>query len=531
MVFCVVVYHGGILVTDPIVEYRGGTNGIINGQDPDKWSYFEAVGILREDFGYAGVVKLWWKGILDGDEFKELTNDAQATDMVAYAEANNGVVHMYVESKDGNEGMVADNFNDNNDLNEDNNSEESFPHVQLDDSEEERANAIDDGFEVGISEGQASGIGWVNLSGFGDGEGEGSIGGGVEGGGGECSVGGGVESGGSRGGAGGFDGTFVQSRLNDVGVIDEGYESEILPSDKSGSEDENCDVMYPQFNKEHMGKNFQFKLGMEFGSLSDFKEAILEHSVLNGREVRFKKNDKERALAVCKHVCDFKAYVSRVGTSHTFRLKTYNPKHTCGRVFNNSNANSNWIAKVLVNKLKATTNDLTLKDIIGEIRCNYSTGITMSRARRAKAIAKRSVEGDARKQYTQLWSYAAELRRSCPGNTCLLKIERPTPALLPHFGSFYMCLDGPKQAFKSACRPLIGVDGCHLKTKYGGQLLIAVGRDPNDQYMPIAFAVVENETKESWKWFMNLLLEDLGDLNTNRYVFISDQQKVNSKLF
>ena len=108
----------------------------------------------------------------------------------------------------------------------------------------------------------------------------------------------------------------------------------------------------------------------------------------------------------------------------------------------------------------------------------------------------------------------------------MLKIQRPAPALLPQFGSFYKCLDGPKQAFKSACRPLIGMDGCHLKTKYGGQLLIAVGRDPNDQYMPIAFAVVEMETKETWKWFTNLLLEDLGDLNSNRWVFISDQQKV-----
>jgi hypothetical protein len=68
------------------------------------------------------------------------------------------------------------------------------------------------------------------------------------------------------------------------------------------------------------------------------------------------------------------------------------------------------------------------------------------------------------------------------------------------------------------------VDGCHLKIKYGGQLLIAVGRDPNDQYFPLAFGVVETETKESWRWFLQLLMEDLGE--DKRYVFISDQQKV-----
>ena len=55
-----------------------------------------------------------------------------------------------------------------------------------------------------------------------------------------------------------------------------------------------------------------------------------------------------------------------------------------------------------------------------------------------------------------------------------------------------MCLQGSKLAFKKSCRPIIGLDGCHLKSKYGGQ--IAVGRDPNDQYLPLAFVVVENET-------------------------------------
>jgi hypothetical protein len=68
------------------------------------------------------------------------------------------------------------------------------------------------------------------------------------------------------------------------------------------------------------------------------------------------------------------------------------------------------------------------------------------------------------------------------------------------------------------------VDGCHLKTKYGGQLLIAVGRDPNDQYFPLAFGVVETETKESWRWFLQQLMDDVGQ--DNRFVFILDQQKV-----
>lgn len=92
------------------------------------------------------------------------------------------------------------------------------------------------------------------------------------------------------------------------------------------------------------------------------------------------------------------------------------------------------------------------------------------------------------------------------------------------FGSFYFYFDGCKKGFINGCIPFVGVDGYHLKTKYDGQLLIVVDRDPNDQYFPLAFDVVEIETKESWMCFLQLLMEDIRQ--EIRYVLISDQQKV-----
>jgi hypothetical protein len=65
-----------------------------------------------------------------------------------------------------------------------------------------------------------------------------------------------------------------------------------------------------------------------------------------------------------------------------------------------------------------------------------------------------------------------------------------------------------------------------LKGTYGGQLLSAVGKDGNNQMMPIAFAIVEAETKESWAWFINILMEDLNSIHYRKWSFISDQQKV-----
>ncbi|KAF7836002.1 putative MULE transposase domain-containing protein [Senna tora] len=58
------------------------------------------------------------------------------------------------------------------------------------------------------------------------------------------------------------------------------------------------------------------------------------------------------------------------------------------------------------------------------------------------------------------------------------------------FQRLYFCLDACKKSFLT-CRKIIGLDGCFLKGGHGCQLLSAVGRDPNDQMLPLAFAVVE----------------------------------------
>ena len=93
-----------------------------------------------------------------------------------------------------------------------------------------------------------------------------------------------------------------------------------------------------------------------------------------------------------------------------------------------------------------------------------------------------------------------------------------------YFERLYICLEGCKKGFMAGCRPIIGLDACHLKIKSGRQLVTAIARDPNEEYFPLAYAVVEAETKDSWTWFINLLLAYIGQ-NT-RWTFISNKQKV-----
>ncbi|CAI9276058.1 unnamed protein product [Lactuca saligna] len=58
-----------------------------------------------------------------------------------------------------------------------------------------------------------------------------------------------------------------------------------------------------------------------------------------------------------------------------------------------------------------------------------------------------------------------------------------------------------------------------------GELLCAIGRDANDKIYPIAWVVVNVENKQNWKWFIELLIDDLHLNLGNGFSLMSEQHK------
>jgi len=162
-----------------------------------------------------------------------------------------------------------------------------------------------------------------------------------------------------------------------------------------------------------------------------------------------------------------------------------------------------------------------------EVKERWRVDVNPSMMYRARTMANRQIFGKHEIQYVKLLDYCETLRSTNPGSCVVMKVDRPVPEVNPKFLRMYCSLAAMKKGFLEGCRPVIGVDGCFLKGPFKGQLLAVVGRDGNDNMYPIAYDVVEAETKDSWIWFLKTLVSDLGHHERHsRPTFISDRQKV-----
>ncbi|CAL2260830.1 unnamed protein product [Prunus armeniaca] len=235
-------------------------------------------------------------------------------------------------------------------------------------------------------------------------------------------------------------------------------------------------------------------------------------------------NEKYKLKAVCKVVsCPWQIYVAwKNSTDRSLVVKYYNSNHNCVRVFQNTKASSKWLTEKFLPRIQSNPT-MPPQFIVNAASSEFKVGISRMKTYRAKTDALRMIEGSVVKQYVILWDYCHELEDKNPSSTIKMQCEFVDGEAV--FKRLYICLEPLKRGFKMNCRPLIGLDACHLNGVYGGQLLTAIGIDPNNETWVLAYAVVEIETRESWTWFIDLLAKDVDIVNSYEWTFISDKQK------
>ncbi|GJR11944.1 hypothetical protein Tco_0794596 [Tanacetum coccineum] len=171
-----------------------------------------------------------------------------------------------------------------------------------------------------------------------------------------------------------------------------------------------------------------------------------------------------------------------------------------------------FLSKGIVDQVEKNP-DIPIRALQEELQRKYELGVSRQKAFRAKAAALNQVKGDYRQQYTMLRDYCLELRRANHDTTIKIEVERDSVSSDENtrmFKRIYICLGPLKKGFKACGRDLLGLDGAFMKGPYPGQLLTAIGLDANNGIYPLAYAIVEKETTDSWTWFLECVGDDLG---------------------
>ncbi|XP_043717537.1 uncharacterized protein LOC122665452 [Telopea speciosissima] len=135
---------------------------------------------------------------------------------------------------------------------------------------------------------------------------------------------------------------------------------------------------------------------------------------------------------------------------------------------------------------------MTIKSMMTSIQGQFGIVVHKLQCNRAKQIAKGEHWGNHIAAYYKLPAYCEMLLNKNSGSVVLLHPEvRHDFNEDPTFQRLFICLDACKKGFVSGCGPFIGLDGCHLKGRYGRIMLSAVSVDGNNCLFPLAFAIVE----------------------------------------
>ncbi|GBG75439.1 hypothetical protein CBR_g20069 [Chara braunii] len=261
----------------------------------------------------------------------------------------------------------------------------------------------------------------------------------------------------------------------------------------------------------------------EFPAVKDLRNAVAQHVVENCYEFVVVKSDNKRYTIKCKDdKCMWRLHGSHVSDSPVFVVKGIG-EHTCGGLtkLSNRQATSAWVAQMIEPKLRDTP-DYKPVEIMNDLFRDHGVKVKYRCAWKGKEIAKARILGSDDDGYRYLRQYCKEVQRSNPGSLAFMQTEEGNS----RFECMFLALDACIRGFQH-CRPLIGLDGTFIKTRYKGCLMGATTIDAQGQLFPVAFALVAGEDADNWSWFLNHLkgtFESRG-MDTSVITFLSDREK------
>ncbi|XP_027767745.1 uncharacterized protein LOC107030060 [Solanum pennellii] len=165
---------------------------------------------------------------------------------------------------------------------------------------------------------------------------------------------------------------------------------------------------------------------------------------------------------------------SNVNKSGMFRIRAFNTDHTCplkDKVYSQKHATSMLIGGIVKPKLVDHKRKYTPSDIRSDVKIYLGVDVNYSLAWRAREKALVSLRGTVAASYSKLPAYLYMMNITYPGSHIRLKKTDKNEFLY-----VFVALNSFIQGFEH-CRPVIVVDGSHLRGPYNGTFVAASTTD------------------------------------------------------
>ncbi|XP_074322849.1 uncharacterized protein LOC141659821 [Apium graveolens] len=209
--------------------------------------------------------------------------------------------------------------------------------------------------------------------------------------------------------------------------------------------------------------------------MAEFRDTVRRYGVLDRRGVQFITNDGRRCQVSCEANCPFYIWCSRDKDSETVTVKTQVDTHLCTKPYNNKMANVKYLCEVFGDRIRKNP-QWSCKEMAETIKNELEIEIPRIKVLRLRKMALEGIAESLRQHYARVRDFGQEVLLSNPKNTVKMSTTRLNPEDPVKFKRIYVCYYALKAGWKAGCRPVIGLDGCFLKTVCGGQLLSAIWR-------------------------------------------------------
>ncbi|GJT41362.1 transmembrane 9 superfamily member 11-like protein [Tanacetum coccineum] len=225
------------------------------------------------------------------------------------------------------------------------------------------------------------------------------------------------------------------------------------------------------------GPSSLVRLHDTFDSKEQIKIVLGRKAFEEGFQIRYPRSDPQR---LCRTIIMHKTQI--------------HPHHR--------NASPKVIGHILKEVMSESSRIYRGKEVMTDMKARFKIDISYSQAWRAKCYALQLLRGTPEESFAELPLYCHNLKLK--NQRTITHIETDDE---DRFEIFFLAVGAVIRTFVLHMRPLIIIDGAHLKGEFLGTMYLAVAMDGNNQILPLAYGVGKSETFRSWDWFLTKLKE------------------------